>query len=112
MHEAIIDDATWQRVQELLAEHGGRKIGTLRRSAKRLLDGVLYDSNGRLMRTTYAIKTKRICGISHSRRYWYYTSMASGLEDRDGSERVPAGEIERLVLNGLISHLGDKAWLT
>lgn len=112
LHEAIIEDATWQRVQELLADHGGRKIGTSRRSAKRLLDGVLYDSNGRLMRTTYAVKTKRNCGANISRRYWYYTSKASVSEDRGSSERLPAGEIERLVLNSLKSRLGDKAWLT
>jgi len=64
------------------------------------------------MCTTYAVKSRRSGGTAQSRRYWYYTSKASGSEDRDSSERLPAGEIERLVLNSLKSHLGDKAWLT
>ncbi|MBT8475233.1 MAG: recombinase family protein, partial [Alphaproteobacteria bacterium] len=44
LHEAIIDNATWTRVQALLADYGGKKISTVRRSARRPLDGVLFDS--------------------------------------------------------------------
>lgn len=112
LHEAIVDDATWQRAQKLLADHGGKKIGSSRRSAKRLLDGVLYDSKGRLMRTTYAIKSKRPGGINQSRRYWYYTSKPSGSDDQGIIERLPAGGVERLVLSELTNHLGDRSRLT
>lgn len=111
LHEAIIDDATWQQVQELLADHGGRKIGTSRRSVQRLLDGLLFDSVGRPMRTTYAIKSKRSGGTAQSRRYWYYTSKPSGSDDQDSIERLPAGEVERLVLDGLRDRLADQGWL-
>ncbi len=34
LHQAIIDEAIWQNVQALLADHGGRKIKTQRRSAR------------------------------------------------------------------------------
>ena len=112
LHEAIIDDATWTQVQGLLAAHGGKKIGASRRPAKRLLDGVLYDSNGRLMRTTYAIKSKHKGGTNQSRRYWYYTSKPTSSKDRDRIERLPAAEIERLVLDGLREHLHDQSLLT
>ncbi|SLN54761.1 hypothetical protein PEL8287_02940 [Roseovarius litorisediminis] len=98
-------------MQGLLAEHGGKKIFASRRSAKRTLDRLLFDSTGRPMRTTYAIKSKREGGTDQSRRYWYYTSKPSSKEDKDGIERLPAEEVERLVLNSLKSHLGDKAWL-
>ena len=111
LHEAIIDDATWEQVQELLADHGGRKMGTSRRSARRLLDGLLFDSVGRPMRTTYAIKSTRSGGTAQSRRYWYYTSTPLGSEDRDSIERLPAGEIERLVVNGLWDRFADQSWL-
>lgn len=111
LHEAIIDDSTWHRVQELLANHGGKKIGTSRQSARRLLDGLLFDSTGRPMRSTYAIKSKLNGGTYQSRRYWYYTSKPSCAEDRDSIERLPAEEIERLVLDGLRDRLADQGWL-
>jgi len=63
LHNAIIDDATWKRVQTQLADHGGTKINSTRRSAKRLLDGVLFDSKGRTMRTTYASKSVHTDGM-------------------------------------------------
>ncbi|MGV6847958.1 MAG: recombinase family protein, partial [Marinibacterium sp.] len=112
LHAAIIDDATWQQVQELLANHGGKKIAMSRRSARRLLDGLLFDSVGRPMRTTYAIKSTRSGRTEQSRRYWYYTSKPSGSDDHDSIERLPAREVERLVLGGLKNHLGDQSWLT
>lgn len=112
LHEAIIDDATWQQVQELLANHGGKKIATSRRSARRLLDGLLFDSVGRPMRTTYAIKSTRSGGTEQSRRYWYYSSKPSGSDDQVSIERLPAGEVERLVLGELKNHLDDQSWLT
>lgn len=111
LHEAIVDDATWEQVQAQLSDHGGKKIGAVRRSTKRPLDGVLFDSNGRAMRTTYASKSVGREGMSLTKRYWYYTSRRSGAEDRNCVERLPATEIERLVLSGLDGHLSDKTWL-
>ena len=112
LHEAIIDSVIWQKVQDQLANHGGKKMSAARRSAKRLLDGVLYDSNGRLMRTTYAIKSKSSGGTKQSQRYWYYASTPSGSDEQSIIERLPAGEFERLVLTGLKNHLNDQSWLT
>ena len=112
LHEAIIDNVIWQKVQDQLANHGGKKMSAARRSAKRLLDGVLYDSNGRLMRTTYAIKSKSSGGTKQSQRYWYYASTPEGSDEQSIIERLPAGEVERLVLTGLKNHLNDQSWLT
>jgi DNA invertase Pin-like site-specific DNA recombinase len=111
LQEAIIDDETWQRVQVLLADHGGKRIKTPRRSAKRLVDGLLFDSMGRSMHTTYASKSMQRDGTTRTRRYWYYTSKASCTEDRSCIERLPANEIEGLVLSCLKTRLGDKNWL-
>ncbi len=112
LHEALIDDATWQQVQELLANHGGKKIATSRRSARRLLDGLLFDSVGRPMRTTYATKSTRTGVTAQSRRYWYYTSKPSGSDNQGSIERLPAGDVELLVLSGLKNHLDNQSWLT
>ena len=112
LHEAIIDSVTWQKVQDQLADHGGKKISASRRPARRLLDGLLYDSKRRLMRTTYAIKSTRRGGTEQSQRYWYYTSKPTSSDDQCRIERFPAGEIERLVLRGLKTRLDDHSWLT
>jgi site-specific DNA recombinase len=111
LHDAIIDNATWQLVQAQLVDHGGKKIRSVRRSAKRLLDGVLFDSKGRAMRTTYACKSVRREGTIRTKRYWYYTTAVSGSEDSTGVERLPAEQIERVVLNGLKERLADRSWL-
>lgn len=111
LHEAIIDDATWQLVQIQLADHGGKKISVVRRSARRLLDGVLFDSTGRVMRTTYTSKSVRQDKTTQTKRYWYYTTADSGSENASGIKRLPVDEIDRVVWNGLMHHLSDPRWL-
>ena len=111
LHDAIIDDVTWQSVQTQLADHGGKTISSTRRSVKRLLDGVLFDSKGRVMRTTYASKSVHAKAATRTKRYWYYTSKLHGSEDSSGAERLPADEIDRIVLTGLREHLRDERWL-
>jgi DNA invertase Pin-like site-specific DNA recombinase len=111
LHEAIIDDATWKLVQTQLTDHGGKKMNSTRRSAKRLLDGILFDPKGRPMRTTYASKSVHTDGTTRTKRYWYYTTATSGSDDRTEVERLPANEIERVVMTGLKRRLVDKSWL-
>ena len=112
LHEAIIDNASWAKAQAQLAGNGGKKISAVRRSAKRLLDGVLFDSKGRAMRTSYASKSLRREGTTRTKRYWYYTSKPSGPKDKNAVDRLPAKEIERVVLSSLRERLGDAKWLT
>ena len=111
LHEPIIDNATWKQVQIQLADHGGKTISAVRRPAKRPLDGVLFDSTGRAMRTTYASKSAHTDGTTRTKRYWYYTSVPSGSENRTEIERLPADEIERVVMKGLEERLLDANWL-
>ena len=111
LHEAIIDDATWKLVQTQLADHGGKKIRSTRRPATRLLDGVLFDAKGRAMRTTYASKSIHTDGTTRTKRYWYYTTAVSVSENKTETERLPADEIERVVMNALNERLADMRWL-
>jgi DNA invertase Pin-like site-specific DNA recombinase len=111
LHEAIIDDTIWKRVQTQLADHGGKTIRSTRRPAKRLLDGRLFDAKGRAMRTTYASKSIRTDGTIRTKRYWYYTTAVRGSEDRSGVERLPAKELERVVMNALQERLAETRWL-
>ena len=111
LHEAIIDDATWKLVQTQLADHGGKKIRSTRRPATRLLDGVLFDAKDRAMRTTYASKSIHTDGTTRTKRYWYYTTAVSVSENKTEIERLPADEIERVVMNALNERLADMRWL-
>ena len=111
LHEAIIDDATWKLVQTQLADHGGKKIRSTRRPATRLLDGVLFDAKGRAMRTTYASKSIHTDGTTRTKRYWYYTTAVSVSDNKTEIERLPADEIERVVMNALNERLADMRWL-
>ena len=63
------------------------------------------------MRTTYASKPVQRDGMTRTKRYRYYTSKLHGSADRSDVERLLAGEIERIVLNGLREHLRDERWL-
>jgi DNA invertase Pin-like site-specific DNA recombinase len=98
LHDAVIDDATWQRVQAQLANHGGKMTSANRQPAKRLLDGLLFDSQSRAMRTTYASKSVRQGAATRIKRYWYYTSTVLGSEDNSAIKRLPADEIECVIV--------------
>ena len=90
---AIIDDALWDRVQMQLKDNiqGDRTRG--RSTSVSLLRGLLYDENGNLFTPSHTRKA--------GRRYRYYTSRAlirPGANKASGPMRLPADEIEELVL--------------
>ena len=108
-HEAILDRDLWDEVQRILAGNGGRPITGTRRPAcdDRLLTGFLFDSHGRPMRPTHAQRTMRSGGATVKKRYWYYVSQLSGPDDGHPVARLPAEQIERLVIDTLMARLGD-----
>lgn len=94
--EAIIDADLWQAVQEKLS--GNRQARVLGTNAEEpsLLTGLIVDAHGQRMTPTHAVKK--------GRRYRYYvsTSLITGARsDHAKGWRIPAGEIEGLVLNRL-----------
>jgi site-specific DNA recombinase len=95
LHDPIVDQETWDRVQRLLAEHAQRTAGNCQNSDA-LLAGKLFDDRGNRMSPSHA--TKR------GRRWRYYVSQAvlQGRKHEAGSvARVPALEIERRVTEAL-----------
>lgn len=99
-HDAIIDAELWQRVQVKLA--GNRQARTLGETADEpsLLAGLILDGEGQRMTPTHAVK--------NGRRYRYYvtTQLISGpREDHAKGWRIPAGDIEVLVLDRLRAFL-------
>lgn len=95
-HEAIVDAELWQLVQAKLA--GNRLARALGETAEEpsLLAGLIVDNDGQRMTPTHAVKK--------GRRYRYYvsTQLISGTRsDHAKGWRMPAGDIERLVLDRL-----------
>ncbi len=97
-HEAIVDRATFDRVQQLLAtKSSGRK--KKRSQSDALLLGKLYDDRGNLMSPSFSSKN----GV----RYRFYVSSAllQGRKDAAGSVgRIAAAKIESGVLAALDTH--------
>jgi site-specific DNA recombinase len=97
-HEAIIDRATFDRVQQLLAtKANGRKAK--RSDSGALLQGKLYDDRGNLMSPSFSTKN----GV----RYRFYVSSAllRGRKVAVGSVgRIPSAEIESAVVAALKVH--------
>lgn len=102
-HEAIIDPELWQLVQDKLA--GNRQARALGETADEpsLLAGLIVDGDGQRMTPTHAVKK--------GRRYRYYvsTQLISGTRsDHAKGWRIPAGDIEVLVLDRLRAFLASE----
>lgn len=101
-HEAIIDEKTFDAVQALLAQYSPGESARSKRPTGALLQGILFDANGERLIPTHANKR----GV----RYHYYTSakrLKSAADDPEGL-RVPAGDLERLVINAVAERLRDQ----
>lgn len=102
-HDAIVDLALWQKVQDRLA--GNRIDRSLGVGAKApsLLAGLIFDTEGNRLSPTHAVKK--------GRRYRYYVSAtlitAPRSEHLEG-RRIPAGDVEALVLDRLRAFLSSQ----
>ena len=100
-HEAIIDRNVFDVVQATLAEHGPGETSKSKRSGPALLKGLVFDAGGNRLQPTHCVKN----GV----RYHYYTS-AKRLRDAKADPaglRVPAGDLERIVVNAVAARLRD-----
>ena len=99
LHDAIITRETWDTAQAILAGNLQGERSGVRAAHPALLAGKLVDEQGEPLISTHANKGNV--------RYRYYTSRT--LHDRtgDGGMRVPAREIEAVVLKRLASLFED-----
>src|SRR5437764_6539564 len=98
-HEAIVDRSLFQAVQAKLAANAVTRRARLRGSAA-ILTGRIFDDRGNHMSPSHSTKL----GV----RYRYYVSHAVLQKQKSeaGSiARVPAPEVENLVLDGVLNHL-------
>ena len=95
-HEAILDLELWQIVQNKLAVHRQERALAVGAEAPSLLAGLIVDADGSRMTPTHATKK--------AKRYRYYVSASLLEGDHPQAQkgmRVPAGDIEALVLDRL-----------
>src|SRR5262249_5458721 len=95
-HMTILDSERWQIVQDRLAANRHERSLAVGAEAPSLLSGLIFDGAGTPMTPTHA--TKR------GRRYRYYVSASLLASDRPRANRgmrVPAGDIEGLLLDRL-----------
>jgi site-specific DNA recombinase len=109
-HSAIVGQDLWRQVQKKLEANGVERSGARDRAKLAyLLAGLLFDAEGEAMTPTHAVKK----GV----RYRYYVSRrlitdikANGGREtcrREQGQRLPAGDLERLVVERLKSFLAD-----
>ncbi|WP_137125657.1 recombinase family protein [Roseomonas sp. HF4] len=91
-HTAIISRELWDRVHAIMVESPRARAAKNRATAPALLRGLLFGPDGRAMSPTHTRKKGRL--------YRYYVSQAvlQGGADDAPLRRLPAGEIEGLVL--------------
>jgi len=95
-HEPIIGPELWQSVQDRLAANRHERSLAVGAEASSLLAGLIFDRNGARLSPTHAVKK--------GKRYRYYVSASLLTSERlqaQGGMRVPAGDIEGLVLDRL-----------
>lgn len=101
-HEAIVDEALWSAVEQKLAEN---RVGSSERvTAKQPnpLAGHLFDESGTPMASSHATKA--------GKRYRYYISNPS-IPGGTRQNRIPAGDLEKLVLSRITGFLTDRSTL-
>ena len=102
-HEAIVDEELWDEVQAILAANTN---GERRKEARQpsLLTGLVVDEQGESLTPSHAVKK--------GRRYRYYVShhlITEGKRAERKGWRIPAADLEGLVVTRLKGWLGDAA---
>lgn len=98
-HDAIVDEATFDAARDLLSGNIRGERTRTRAANPSLLAGRIVDAAGEPLLATHAVKGKV--------RHRYYTSQALRRGPGETGMRLPAREIEGLVLAHLASFLAD-----
>lgn len=101
-HEAIIPKEKWQQVQDLLQGNAVAPRGHKKQSMKNILKGKIFGTDGMIYTP---VRTNR-----HGRHYRYYVrrDVVQGKASETGARaRLPAHEIEELVLNAVVTEMKE-----
>jgi len=102
-HRPIIDRATWEGVQSLMAQNRRERHAYAQARLRSPLAGLLFDASGTRFTPTHTVK-------KNGQRYRYYVDQAltKGIAAATADlPRIPALEIEQIVRTGFIAFLRD-----
>ena len=102
-HKAIVDQALWDKVQAVLAENRIDRATGADAKHPSLLAGLAFDESGERLTPTHAVKK--------GTRYRYYVSRSliiGAAKDHSKGRRIPAGNLEGLVIDRLRALLADE----
>ena len=102
-HPAIVEKELWDEVQGMLAENRVNRAAGSRAKHPSLLVGMAFDENGERLTPTHAVKK--------GTRYRYYVSRSliiGTAKDRSNGRRIPAANLENLVITRLRTFLSIK----
>jgi len=101
-HNAIVDETLWDEVQAVLAENRVDRATGVDAKYPSLLAGLAFDESGERLTPTHAVKK--------GTRYRYYVSkslITGTAKDHSQGRRIPAGNLENLVIGRLRAFLAD-----
>ena len=102
-HPAIVDKPLWDQVQAVLAENRVNRATGSDAKHPSLLVGMAFDENGERLTPSHAVKK----GTRY--RYYVSTSLITGAaKDRSKGRRIPAANLETLVITRLRTFLADQ----
>jgi site-specific DNA recombinase len=102
-HPAIIEQPLWDDVQAVLAKNRVDRATGANVNHPSLLAGLVFDETGERLTPTYSVKK----GTRY--RYYVSSSLITGVRrNRANGRRIPAGNLESLVLNRLRTFLTDQ----
>ena len=100
-HDRIIGQELWEEVQQIRITNGGDRKAGKKLLAPSLLTGLLTDPDGNPMTPSHTVKG--------SRRYRYYLTREGERTGKPKPWRVPAGELDRIVVRQLSALLQGRA---
>lgn len=105
-HDPIIDPALWETVQATLKANAPKRRRSINIASNSLLTGLIYDGDDKRLTPVHSEKP-------NGRRYRYYisASLSKGEMDDGTALRLPAKQIEGLVLKRLTGLLLDTSRL-
>jgi site-specific DNA recombinase len=102
-HQPIVDEALWDQVQVTLAENRVDRATGADAKQPSLLAGLVFDDTGERLTPSHAVKK--------GTRYRYYVSrslIVGTAKGTSGGRRIPAANLESLVINRLRDFLVDQ----
>ena len=104
-HKAIVPEDLFQQVQQMLSAQGPGESAKQKLASPALLKGIVFDAMGNRLQPIHSKK--------NGRKFRYYVSapMIRDAKANPDGLRIPARDLEKLVIQTIATHLRDQKWL-